>query len=204
MSKFTVVVLLAVVALLLFPAMALAQAPEQPCRFYGTVTVDGDPVDDPTTITAMIEGVAVGNATTPYIAGPSTYQVMIQEPEGADYADATVTFMIGARTADQDETWVMGKNQELDLTVGEGPVGPGAEIEVDVIWAQGNSTLEDDVLTLYLGPKPADGATGAAGTAGAAGESGEDAPGGIALPLVALIIAIIAVGVAVMSMRRKV
>ena len=42
MTKLRVVVLLAVVALLLFPALAYAQTPPQPpCRFYGEVTMDG-------------------------------------------------------------------------------------------------------------------------------------------------------------------
>jgi len=204
MSKFRVVVLLAVVALLLFPAMALADGPpERPCRFWGTVTVDGDPVDDGTSISAMIGGVAVGNDTTPYLAGPSTYSIMIEQPEGADYGNATVTFTIGDRTADQADTWLPGKNEELNLTVGEaGPVS--GEIDVIVSWSDGNATLIGDVLTLYRGPQPADGATGATGDPGAPGEDGEDAAGGIALPIVALIIAIIAAGVAMMSMRRRV
>ena len=57
MTKLRVVVLLAVVALLLVPAFAYAQTPPQPpCRFYGTVTVDGAAVPAGTIITATVAG----------------------------------------------------------------------------------------------------------------------------------------------------
>lgn len=211
MSKFRVVVLLAVVALLLFPAMALAQEPpERPCRFYGTVTVNGAQVADDTLITAMIGGVAVGNATTPYLAGPSTYSVLIEQPEGADYDGATVTFQIGGLTATQTGTWEAGKNEELNLSVGEAPVVTGGAITDVVITtlAAGESATADydattGVLTLGI-PAGAKGDKGDQGIQGLQGDPGEDAPGGIALPIVALVIAVIAAGVAMMSMRRRV
>jgi len=200
MVKLITVVALVLVAMLLLPAAALAQ-PEV-SWFYGDVVVDGEKAPDGTVVSAWIEGNKTAETTTT----DGEYVLAVGEP-GKTYPGATVTFMVDGSDTGVTRTWVAGEPFETDLTVGEAPIGPGAEIEVDVRWTAGNSTLEDSVLTLYLGEKPADGAAGAAGaagTAGTAGEPGEDAPGGIALPLVALIIAIIAVGVAVMSMRRKV
>ena len=58
-----------------------------------------------------------------------------------------------------------------------------------------------DTLTIPAGQA---GAIGAQGPQGPAGPAGEDAPGGLALPIIALVLAAIASGVAVMAMRRKV
>ncbi len=200
MTKLRLFVLLAVVALVLFPAMAVAQPP-LPCRVHGTVLLDGEDVAGNTTITATI-----GNDTyttqTPSVYGASTYLLEIAPEEGTQYtAGETITFMIGARAAAQTSAWETGGNIELNLSVGEpGPVS--GEIDVIVSWSDGDSTLIGDVLTLYLGAQP-QGPAGATGATGLAGEDGEDATGGIALPVVALIIAIIAAGVAMMSMRRR-
>lgn len=201
MTKVRLFVLLAVVALVLFPAMAVAQPP-LPCRFHGTVLLDGEDVAGNTTITATI-----GNDTyttqTPSVYGASTYLLEIAPEEGTQYtAGETITFVIGARAASQTSAWETGGNIELNLSVG-GPGPVSGEIDVIVSWSDGDSTLIDDVLTLYLGAQPT-GPAGATGAAGAAGEAGEDATGGIALPIVALVIAIIAAGVAMMSMRRRV
>jgi hypothetical protein len=201
MTKVRLFVLLAVVALVLFPAMAVAQPP-LPCRFHGTVLLDGEDVAGNTTITATI-----GNDTyttqTPSVYGASTYLLEIAPEEGTQYtAGETITFMIGARAADQTSAWETGGNIELNLTVG-GPGPVSGEIDVIVSWSEGDSTLIGDVLTLYLGAQP-QGPAGATGATGLAGEDGEDATGGTALPVVALVIAIIAAGVAMMSMRRRV
>ena len=209
MTKLRVVVLLAVVALLLFPALALADTPpEPPCRFYGTVTVDGAAVADGTVITAMIEGDQLTTATPAEGYSTSTYAIKI----GVDteYTEgATVTFMIGDRAAAQTGTWTKGGNVEVNLTAGQaGPQG-GAITDVQVIsLAAGSDPTVDwnpvsGVLTLGI-PDGATGPAGAAGADGPQGEEGAGAPGGIALPVVALVIAVIAVGVAVMSMRRRI
>jgi hypothetical protein len=201
MTKVRLFVLLAVVALVLFPAMAVAQPP-LPCRVHGTVLLDGEDVAGNTTITATI-----GNDTyttqTPSVYGASTYLLEIAPEEGTQYtAGETITFMIGARAADQTSAWETGGNIELNLTVG-GPGPVSGEIDVIVSWSEGDSTLIGDVLTLYLGAQP-QGPAGATGATGLAGADGEDATGGTALPIVALVIAIIAAGVAMMSMRRRV
>lgn len=188
MAKLRAAVLLAVVALLLFPAMALAQ-PELPARFHGTVEVDGADVADGTVITATIEGESF-TTTTPAVYGASTYAIKIVPAEGTEFTDgATVTFMIGDEAAAETGTWSPGENTELDLTVGEGAATPGPG---------------DLGPTGPAGPTGPQGPPGPTGPEGPQGEPGEDAAGGIAIPIVALVIAIIAVGLAAMSLRRRV
>jgi hypothetical protein len=209
MTKLRAVVLLAVVALLLFPAAAFAQdVPERPCRFYGTVMLDGAAVPDGTVVTATVSGTDYTTTTAEMVYGPSSYEVLIGQPEGASYSGATVTFDIGGRTADQSGTWVLGGNTRLDLSSGEGTGvnGGGITSVVATSLPAGSAptaTLVGGVLTLGI-PEGQAGAAGAAGSAGAAGEDGEDAAGGVVLPVIALVIAIIAVGLAAMGMRRKV
>ena len=209
MTKLRVVVLLAVVALLLFPALALADTPpEPPCRFYGTVTVDGAAVADGTVITAMIEGDQLTTATPAEGYSTSTYAIKI----GVDteYTEgATVTFMIGDRAAAQTGTWAKGGNIEVNLTAGQAGPQAGAitDVQVTSLAAGSDPTVDWDPVSGVLTLGIPDGATGPAGAAGAEGPQGEEgagAPGGIALPVVALVIAVIAVGVAVMSMRRRI
>ena len=209
MTKLRVVVLLAVVALLLFPALALADTPpEPPCRFYGTVTVDGAAVADGTVITAMIEGDQLTTATPAEGYSTSTYAIKI----GVDteYTEgATVTFMIGARAAAQTGTWAKGANVEVNLSAGQAGPQAGAitDVQVTSLAAGSDPTVDWDPVSGVLTLGIPDGATGPAGAAGADGPQGEEgagAPGGIALPVVALVIAVIAVGVAVMSMRRRI
>ena len=209
MTKLRVVVLLAVVALLLFPALALADTPpEPPCRFYGTVTVDGAAVADGTVITAMIEGDQLTTATPAEGYSTSTYAIKI----GVDteYTEgATVTFMIGDRAAAQTGTWAKGGNIEVNLTAGQAGPQAGAitDVQVTSLAAGSDPTVDwnpvSGVLTLGI-PDGATGPDGADGADGPQGEEGAGAPGGIALPVVALVIAVIAVGVAVMSMRRRI
>ena len=209
MTKLRVVVLLAVVALLLFPALALADTPpEPPCRFYGTVIVDGAGVADGTVITAMIGGDQLTTATPAEGYSTSTYAIKI----GVDteYTEgATVTFMIGDRAAAQTGTWAKGANIEVNLSAGQAGPQAGAitDVQVTSLAAGSDPTVDWDpvsgVLTLGI-PDGATGPAGAAGDDGQPGEEGAGAPGGIALPVVALVIAVIAVGVAVMSMRRRI
>lgn len=214
MTKLRVVVLLVVVALLLFPALALAdEPPEPPCRFYGTVTVDGAAVTDGTVITATIEGDQLTTATPAEGYGTSScYAIKIGLDTG--YTEgATVTFMIGDRAAAQTGTWTQGGNVEVDLTAGQaGPSQAGGitDVQVASLAAGSDPTVDwnpaSGVLTLGIpdGAAGSAGSDGATGAKGSQGEEGAGAPGGIALPVVALVIAAIAVGVAVMSMRRRI
>lgn len=203
MGKLISIVAVVVIAMLLLPAVALAQAPPV-CSFYGSLEVDGADAPVGTVVSAWMDDAMVASATTTSVG---LHVIKVVQPEGETYGNKTVAFRVNDIATGVTSTWEAGGAKSVPLTVGEGPIGPGAELEVVVSWTEGNSTLVDNVLTLYLGEKPADGAKGDTGDTGATGdpgEPGEDAAGGIALPIVALVIAIIAAGMAMMSMRRRV
>ena len=217
MTKFSIIALLVVAMLLLSPAVASAQ-PVPPCRFHGTVQVDGAAVEDGTIITATIEGQTF-TATTPSAYGPSTYAIEIEQPEDAPFVDKTVTFKIGDRAA-QTGTWEMGGNIELNLTAGEAPTPTdgGAITDVLVISLDPGSapTASFDAATGVLTLGIPDGETGAQGAAGAAGSPGvqgaqgpqgpegpEGEEGGEVLAIVALIVALIAFFASVFVLVRR-
>ena len=111
---------------LLMPAKAAAQAqpPSLPCRFHGTVEVNGAPVPDGTAIRAVILG-DVYTATTPSVYGPSTYMVQAAPEAGTYYLPGTqVSFAIDGRTAPQKSTWTDGGNKEVNLTGYAPPTPP--------------------------------------------------------------------------------
>ena len=204
MAKVKLLALLAVVALVLFPAIAFAQgAPQLPCAFHGTVQVSGANVADGTVITATI-----GNDTYTTTTSDSTYRVVIAQPEGKNYDGLTVTFKIGSDTVTQTGTWSMGGNVAVNLSKGTGPITPGGgvitQVIINTLPAGGNATAsfnsDTGVLTLGI-PAGAKGATGATGATGAAGVAGKDASSVIGI--IAIVIAIIAVAIAGMVMMRK-
>ena len=206
MTKMRLLALLAVVALVLFPTIAFAETPPtQPCRFYGTVQVDGADVEDGTIITAWIDGNETATTTTPGPAeyGDSSYQISIIEPAGKTFDGKPVTFKIGASGAEQTGTWTLGIGFKLDLSVGEAPVIPGGAIIKSVVL--GNSTYYDSATgTLSIkkaditGPAGKDGKDGVAGKDGAAGKDASNV-----FAIIAIVIAAIALLVAAMVMLRK-
>ena len=213
MTKVRLLVLLAVVALVLSPAMVFAQGPQLPCRFHGTVQVNGADVPDGTIVTATIEGDAY-NASTPSNYGDSTYMLEIAPPEGTNYTDgAAITFMIGDQSAAQTGTWEAGGNFELNLSSGQvqptiGPGGAITSVTVNTLAAGASATADWDSATgaLTLGiPQGAAGADGAAGDKGDTGEQGEaGANASSVLGIVAIVIAALAIVMSVAVMRRKV
>ena len=208
MTKLRVLALLAVVALLLFPTVAVAQTPERPCRFYGTVMADGQPVPDGTVITAVVKGQEFETTTPVDVYGPSTYAIKVEQPIGESFGNQTVTFMIGDGPAKETSVWDLGANKELNLTAGEPTPTPVAgaitSVEVTSLPAGSEPTVGWDATTgkLTLGIPDGDkGDKGDTGAQGVQGDPGKDAP--IAIPIVALVLAVIAIGVAAMAMRRK-
>lgn len=206
MTKIRLLALLAVVALVLFPAIASAQQPpELPCGFYGTVQVNGADVPEGTVISALIDGNVTATTTT---TASSTYSIKIPQPEGENYAGKTVTFMIDTDIAEQTGTWEAGGNFPLDLSSGQAPIPPGGggitDVKVIGLPAGSTPTAEYDsdtgVLTLGIpaGEKGATGATGATGPQGPAGKNASNVMG-----VVAIIIAVIALIVAAVVMMRK-
>ena len=204
MTKVRLLALLAVVALVLFPAIAFAQGGLQPpCAFHGTALVNGQNVADGTVITATI-GNDTYTATTTTAAGASTYRIVIAQPEGKSYDGLTVTFMIGSATAGQTGTWQMGGNVALNLTKGTPQVTPGGGTLITGVQL-GNSTGYDSVTGIITIDKSA--ITGAKGDTGATGAVGAQGPAGKSassvLGLVAIIIAVIALAIGVIVMMRK-
>jgi hypothetical protein len=207
MTKMRLLALLAVVALVLFPTIAIAQAPVQPCRFHGTVQVNGVNVADDTEIQALIDGNVVATTVTPAVYGPSSYALLIEQPEGVDYSGKAVTFTIAGTLADQSGNWTIGGNVPLNLTIGQGggtiPGGVGITKVIAVTLPPGGNataTLSGSVLTIGI-------PTGATGQNGQPGLQGEQGPAGKSasnvIGIVAIVIAAIALIVAVVVMLRK-
>jgi len=104
----------------LMPAYATEPPPEMPHQFYGTVSFDGDPVDEGTLVEAFVDDVKEAETT---VDGEGRYGYNpIFRVSGT--AGATVTFYVGGVEADEDATWESGKVQELNLTIHEEPAPP--------------------------------------------------------------------------------
>jgi hypothetical protein len=201
MTKLRLLALLAVVALVLFPAIAFTQggAPQLPCAFHGTVQVNGQDVPDGTVITAMI-----GNATPSTTTTNSTYMIVIAEPTGVNYDGMTVSFKIGNATASQTGTWKLGDYVALNLSKGVPipPTGGGViqTVQIQPLPAGSQPTVVSwdpttGALVLGMGPGAAGspGQNGQPGSQGPAGKSASNVYGiiGIALAVIAIIIALV-------------
>ena len=208
MTKLRVLALLAVVALVLFPAIAGAaeNPPTIPCQFHGTVQINGADAPVGTEIQALIDGNVTGNCT---VTTAGTYKLQIQEPTLGAYTGKTVTFTVAGTAVQQTGAFVSGANTVLNLTLGEGgggvPVGGGIKtVNVVTLPAGSNATATyvqaTGVLTLGI-PQGAAGAAGQTGATGATGPAGKSASN--VMGIVAIVIAAIALIVAVVVMLRK-
>jgi hypothetical protein len=209
MTKLRLLALLAVVALVLFPAIAFAQGGlEPPCAFHGTVQVNGQNVADGTVITATI-----GNDTytTTTFTNPTTthseYRVVIAQPEGKSYEGLTVSFKIGTAAVTQTGTWSIGGNVAVNLSSGVCPPSGGgggiSQVVVNALAAGSAPTVsynaETGVLTLGI-PAGATGPAGPKGDTGAQGPAGKGASS--VLGIVAIVLAVIAIVIAGVAMLR--
>jgi len=98
-------------------APAIPVSATMPCRFHGSVKLDGAYVPDGTTIAATVEGDTYLTNTPAAGYGPSTYAVKMQPLVGKRYTEgATVVFKIGGVAAQQTATWISGGNLQLDLS----------------------------------------------------------------------------------------
>jgi hypothetical protein len=96
------------------------EPPPMPHQFYGTVSLDGNPVQQGTLVEAFVDDVKQAETT---VDGQGRYGYNpIFRVSGT--AGATVTFHIGGVEADEDATWESGKVQALDLTIHEGGQPP--------------------------------------------------------------------------------
>jgi len=200
MTKLRLLALLAVVALVLFPAIAFAAGPAWPCGFHGTVQQNGQNVPDGTTITITV-GNGSYSTTTTTEAGVSRYGILITPAGETGYTDGTaVTFKIAGTTVGQS-TWATGENVEVNLSSGT-PIGPGGCTCITTAQLGNTTGVSNGVLTIDQNQiKGAAGATGAAGAPGAAGADGKSANN--VLGIVGIVLAAIALILVVVVMMRK-
>ena len=85
-----------------------------PCRFHGTVTLNGAAAPSGTVITAIIEGYGY-TTTVQTTVGSSTYSITIPKAQGVTYEAKAVTFRVGTAAAIQTSAWTMGGNVLVNL-----------------------------------------------------------------------------------------
>jgi uncharacterized repeat protein (TIGR02543 family) len=130
------------------PAYATEPPPEMPHQFYGTVSFDGDPVEEGTLVEAFVDDVKQAETT---VDGEGHYgQDPIFRVSGT--AGATVTFYVGGIEADEYATWESGKVQELDLLIHEEPAPP-VQYELTISSTTGGSVTipGEGVFPYYAG-----------------------------------------------------
>jgi len=124
------------------------EPPPMPHQFYGTVRLDGNPVQQGTLVEAFVNDVKQAE-TTVDAQGRYGYNPIFRVP---GTAGATVTFHIGGVEADEDATWESGKVQQLNLTIHEG-AQPPVEYELTISSTTGGcvSTPGEGVFAYYSG-----------------------------------------------------
>jgi len=202
-TKFSILTSLAVIVLLLvIPAVVLAQAqPPRPAVFGGTVSFDGEPAADGTSVSAVIDGEVVASTE----ASGGAYALRVAQPPGGAFAGKTVVFNVGGSEAVEQGTWEADGGAELNLTAttppppatatpvppgpagAEGPAGPqgskGADGKDGAAGAPGSAGPQGKQGDPGAsGSAGADGAAGADGSAGAKGDTGAAGPAGPAGP----------------------
>ena len=130
----------AMVTALSLSAATAQDIPAPPATFFGTVTVDGERVNEGTPVVALIDGKECGEAEREpgskgtvkatearpeydIKVGDSLYVVDVvsdSQVAGCGTDGATVTFLIAGRPADQTGEWKAGPNV-LNLTAGTLP-----------------------------------------------------------------------------------
>ena len=139
---------LSLVAAGIVPTYASEAPPDMPHQFYGTVSFEGDPVEEGTLVEAFVDN-AKQAATTVDGASRYGYGPILRVPGSAG---ATVTFHVGDIEADEDAAWESGKVQELDLAIHEEPASP-AQYELTLSSANGGAVVipGEGVFTHYAG-----------------------------------------------------
>ncbi|GEM_PF-1975755 len=127
MPKVRILVAMLVVAMLLLPAVALAQEgsadmPGPPtCGFYGAVTLNGQSVEAGTTITAKVGGEEVVSTVTGIVIPATGTQLADDEyviNVAGSFVGETIQFVVddGDESGTTDPVaWVTGEYTELDL-----------------------------------------------------------------------------------------
>jgi len=102
---------------------AVSAVPPLPYEFYGTATLDGQPVSQGTIIVAKLNETALGSINVTAdgtYGGAETFDKRLVVNTGEDTIGKTLTFWIGDRQAAQTVTLRAGESQELNLLFEEG------------------------------------------------------------------------------------
>jgi hypothetical protein len=129
------------------PAYA-TEPPPMPHQFYGTVSLDDDPVQQGTLVEAFVDDVKQAETI---VDGDGRYGYdPIFRVSGT--AGATVIFRVGGVEADEHATWESGGVQELKLTIHE-ETQPPVQHELTISSTTGGSvtTPGEGVFTYYAG-----------------------------------------------------
>ena len=86
-----------------------------PCRFHGTVVLNGTAAPAGTQVTVIVEGYGYP-ATVTAAVGSTTYSVIIPVAQGINYEGKIVTFMIGDDMASQTSSWTTGGNVAVNIS----------------------------------------------------------------------------------------
>lgn len=111
------VLLFAVVALVCAPTVS-AQVVVPPCRFHGTVQLNGFPVANGTLVVATIQRDTYTTTTFGRVGSSSSrYEMIINPPHGVFYDDGSaVSFTVGNFTALGAGMWQHGGDIEFNLS----------------------------------------------------------------------------------------
>jgi len=129
------------------PAYAVESPPEIPHQFYGSVSFNGDPVEEGTLVEAFVNDVKEAETT---VDGEGRYGYdPIFRVSGT--AGAEVTFEVGGVPANETATCQSGKVQKLNLTIHEEPQPP-VQYELTISSTTGGSvTTPGEGVYIYYG-----------------------------------------------------
>jgi len=139
-----------VVAAPLVPGVVVADhgddddAPSVPASYYGDITVNGDPAESGTEITAIVNGNSHGSIETAEegsYGGPGALDEKLVV-EGAESGD-TVSFEVRGVEAEETVSWESGDVQEVDLTFEDVPESDDSD-DQNTEEDNGENTEEDD------------------------------------------------------------
>lgn len=138
------------------PYDAPAQEESLPCRFHGTVQINGHTVPDGILVKALIGGNEVASCTLPAVYGPSTYALIITQPVGASYSNSSeIRFKIHVYDTIQTATWKPGGNIALNLTASTLPTPTPTPSPTPFVTPTSTpSTTPSETPTPTLSPTP--------------------------------------------------
>jgi hypothetical protein len=163
--------LISVAALLVsVPAIVSAQGEPIPNRFYGSVTIDGQPAPVQTIVSAWANGKEVVSAI---VTARGSYPLL--EVRGIDGVTpgTEITFRVNGIDADQTAEWQSGSLTPLDLTASSTVAEPTQAAPTPV------PTARPQTVRGAPGPRGPQGELGPQGEAGEQGPPGPVGPQGV-------------------------